>query len=824
MKKMKKRKFYFLAFIIPLIFFFLISLITNHIPFGKYIYNYYDSYVQYPALLKETIRSIKTGSFYTLLGGFGTDFYNIKTLYMNNPLNLLFLLFRQEHLYTFYTILIYLRIGLSSITMGIYLNSKDDKKYSLKKLIFAIMYSLSSFMLVNCHHIMWMGSYILLPLIILGVDKILEGKSSKTYIIFLSLAILINYYIGYMLCLFVLLYFLKQSFILKNKNKNIYIKFVVSSLLSALIGSVVILPALFALLSGRAHTFSLASLLGYSKFALFSIPFNLNPASYLVIDNFMDGSALIYSSLAVVVLNIIFYFNKDFSKRNKIATLAFTLFFVISFSFYLFDFSWNLFQEPIWYSHRYAFVFVFFLITTAYESLMHIKEVKILSKTKIIIIVSFVLLTIASFSCKTLGQHLADYYVLYLLMGLITFSLYIILFNTKYQRLLLCLLIFELSFNSYEILKTNSFVTIEEAKSNLSKKDNYSKFDDKNSVRIASPNGNSDDSLLYFYNGISLFSSIYNYDFSEFLTNKLGVFDNENNINRIDCYSYNPAILSLLGVKYIVGNSDYYEEISYGLYENKNALPLMFTVPKTFHEVKLIDNEYTSNIEKIYNAMIDEDVKLFSDVNIIREEKGKNNGQIEFTVLNDGLLYIESNNSLKPYNGSKNIKKTYNEYEIIINGEKVKRPKDFDNNIKVSKGDSVVINFMFNSKSINYENIKVFDDQEFNRVMDKIKEEPVLENIDTSKYILEGDIELKGDSLLFLSLPYTKGFKIYIDNELVDYYPLLDGFIGIDLESGKHQITVKYITPYFTSGLVLSILGIGISIIYLCKENKSVIK
>lgn len=821
---MKKRKFYFLAFIIPLIFFFLISLITNHIPFGKYIYNYYDSYVEYPALLKETIRSIKTGSFYTLLGGFGTDFYNIKTLYMNSPINLLFLLFKQEHLYTFYTILIYLRIGLSSITMGIYLNSKDDEKYSLKKLIFAILYSLSSFMIVNCHHIMWMDSYILLPLIILGEDKILEGKSSKTYIIFLSLAILINYYIGYMLCLFVLLYFLKQSFILKNKNKKIYIKFVISSLLSALIGSVVILPALFALLSGRAHTFSLASLIGYSKFTLFSIPFNLNPASYLVIDNFMDGSALIYSSLAVVVLNVIFYFNKDFSIRNKIATLAFTLFFVISFSFYLFDFSWNLFQEPIWYSHRYAFVFVFFLITTAYESLMHIKRVNISSKTKIVIITIFVLLTLASFSWKTLGQHLADYYVLYLLIGLITFSLYLILFNTKYQKLLLCLLIFELSFNAFEILKTNSFVTIEEAKSNLKKEDNYSKLKDKNSVRIASPNGNSDDSLLYGYNGVSLFSSIYNYDFSEFLTNKLGVFDNENNINRIDCYSYNPAILSLLGVKYIVGNSDYYEEIAYGFYENENALPFAFAVPKSLKELKLNDAEYLSNIEKIYSELISDEVKLFYDVALTKEEKNKSDGSIEFTVLNDGLLYIGASNSLKYYSGSKNIKKTYNEYEIKINGSFYKKPKNFDNNIKVSKGDNIRIDFKFNTNPFDYDVIKVFDEKEFVRVMNKIKEEPVLENIDTSRYVLEEDIELKEDSLLFLSLPYTKGFKIYVDNELVDYYPLLDGFIGIDLESGKHQIIVKYITPYFTSGLVLSFLGIGISIIYLCKENKSVIK
>ncbi len=817
---MKKKRFYLLAFLIPLVIFFIISMIANHIPFGEYIYNYFDSYVQYPTFLTETIRSIKSGSFYTLLGGFGTDFYNIRTLYMNSPLNILFILFKQKNLYIFYTILIYLRIGLASITFDVYLNSRDDNKYSFKKLIFSIIYSLSSFMIVNSQHIMWMDSYILLPLIILGVDKILAGKSAKTYIVFLSLAILINYYIGYMLCIFILLYFLKQSFILKNKNKKIYLNFIISSILSALIGMVVILPAIYTLTQGRAHTFSLASLFGYSKFSLFTIPFNLSPASYLVIDNFLDGSALIYCSLAVVVLNILFYFNKSLSKRERITNLVFTLFFVLSFSVYLIDFSWNLFQEPIWYSHRYAFVFVFFLLTIAYENIEKIDKVNISSKIKIIIIIVFVLLTIGSFSWKFLGQHLPDYYVIYLLIGLITFSLYLLLYNTKTRKLLLCLLLFEVSLNTYEILKTNSFVTLSEAKANLNKKDNYESFEDINKVRLVNLNGNNDDSLLYGYNGVSLFSSIYNYELGEFLTNKLGVFDNTNDINRIDSYSYNPAILSLFGVKYMEGQSDYYKEISYGFYENENVLPLNFTVPKSFKNIELKDLEYFSNIEKIYSVLAKEEVKLFYDINPISQNKNKNEGKIEFKVLHDGLLYINANNNLKYYNGRKNTRKTYNEYEIIINGNKYKKPKDFDNNIKVSKGDIITLEFIFNTKEIDYNMIKVFDNEEFEKIIKKIKEEISSLEMVSSKDVLEGNIAVNEDSLLFLSIPYGKGFKIYVDNKIVSYERLLDSFIGIDLESGKHKVVVKYITPYFKEGLVLSIVGVIVSIIYLCKENK----
>ena len=175
---------------------------------------------------------------------------------------------------------------------------------------------------------------------------------------------------------------------------------------------------------------------------------------------------------------------------------------------------------------------------------------------------------------------------------------------------------------------------------------------------------------------------------------------------------------------------------------------------------------------------------------------------------------------MKYFNGRKNIRKTYNEYEITINSSKYKKPKNFDNNIKVSKGDIVKIEFKFNIKEIDYNNIKIFDENEFNRVMKLIKEEISSLEMVSSKDVLEGTIVVNQDSLLFLSIPYGKGFKIYVDEELINYEKLLDSFIGVDLESGEHNVVVKYVTPYFKEGLLLSLLGVCISVIYLCKENK----
>src|SRR5574344_1955159 len=116
----KKIKHYILLFLLPVFIFFLIATMSNIVPFGKYIFNCFDSFHMYIALLTKTIKNF---SYYTLNGGLGTNLYSIKCLYMNSPLNYLFLLFKNNQVYDFYTILIYLRVGLSALTMGIYINS-----------------------------------------------------------------------------------------------------------------------------------------------------------------------------------------------------------------------------------------------------------------------------------------------------------------------------------------------------------------------------------------------------------------------------------------------------------------------------------------------------------------------------------------------------------------------------------------------------------------------------------------------------------------------------------------------------------------------------
>ena len=71
---------------------------------------------------------------------------------------------------------------------------------------FSTLYALCAYAVVMQHNTMWIDNLIYLPLILLGVENIIKNGKYKMFIITLSLAIMSNFYIGYMTCIFVALY------------------------------------------------------------------------------------------------------------------------------------------------------------------------------------------------------------------------------------------------------------------------------------------------------------------------------------------------------------------------------------------------------------------------------------------------------------------------------------------------------------------------------------------------------------------------------------------------------------------------------------------
>ena len=201
----KKYIYYLLSFICPILGLFIITSLANFIPLGKYTFNVFDAFYQYGPILAEYLDKLRAGEtiFYTLHGGMGVNFLSIINVYAGSFLNLLGIFFKRDNIYIFFTILIYVKLGLSGLFMYCYLNHLDTKyKGTVWNLIFSLIYALSGYITIYMMHIMWMDAYYLLPLIILGLDSLIKEGKPTLYVLVFSLAIMESYYMAFMISIF----------------------------------------------------------------------------------------------------------------------------------------------------------------------------------------------------------------------------------------------------------------------------------------------------------------------------------------------------------------------------------------------------------------------------------------------------------------------------------------------------------------------------------------------------------------------------------------------------------------------------------------------
>ena len=71
-----------------------------------------------------------------------------------------------------------------------------------------------------------------------------------------------------------------------------------------------------------------------------------------------------------------------------------------------------------------------------------------------------------------------------------------------------------------------------------------------------------------------------------------------------------------------------------------------------------------------------------------------------------------------------------------------------------------------------------------------------------------------------MSVPYDKGFNIYVDNKLTKYEKVNKSFIGFKISRGKHNIKIKYRAPFRDISLIISLLGVILSVIICVKERR----
>jgi uncharacterized membrane protein YfhO len=836
---MKKAKNYLLSFIIPIIVMIILYTLVGVIGGNKNILtvDLANQYVEFFSAFKNVLNGT-ISPFYSFSKTLGGNLFGLITYYLMSPFNLLIIFFNRIDIPKFVLIINILKIGASGLTSYIFFNKTFKKENT--SLAFSITYSLMAYNIVYSQNLLWLDGVIMLPLIFLGIDKMIEKKPLLFYIT-LTLSIIFNYYIGYMSCIVSLIYYTYQSYLKEEKIKKEEILYCIKYILiSVLTSGIILIPSLFSLLQGKANGM-LGDFVPNQKFAL------LDLITRFYIGTFKNSDILgtlpnVYISVMMTFLVIYYFFNKNINKKEKQASLILIGVFTLGFVFSPINTIWHTFKNPVGFPFRYSFMFDFILLIIAYKSLLKIKEIdknfikKFLLYTTLLTLLIDKLLYTKSMYYKIIGTLvLMTIYIFYLSKKK----------NKELSKLIILLITLEMTINGgitvYNIKyqnkeKYNKFVTqTGSIIDNINKKENTLYRLEKDYSY------SSNDQLLLNYNGLSHFSSTYEGNINEFLGKYLGIF------NRFYVTNYYGSTLvtnSLLNIKYLLSEKelDYYKKIesNYNIntYQNNYNLPIGFMVNKDIQNIKLEEYnpfENQNNILKTMDKNI-EDVfekntyemelnNLKLDENEMKPTYKKKNKEdkasikIKITTQHAGILY-----------GYMSCSK-YKKVDVLLNGKSIIDITDengYQCNIlelgNYEPNETIELEFQLLEEEIKPKDFMFYtlDINKFEKATNILKQHNELRIIEYSKDYIRTNINVqKQNEILYTSIPYDKGMTVLVDGKKSNQVRIFDTFIGIELQRGNHIIEFKYKPRGFKEGIEISIIGIGLFVLTEIKKKKT---
>ncbi|MBQ1962808.1 MAG: YfhO family protein, partial [Clostridia bacterium] len=198
-----------LCMILPAILMYLMYLAKGIHPFGDGCVLVLDLNGQYVWFF-EALRNFVKGDadlLYSFSRSLGGEFLGMYAYYLASPLSYLLALFPRDRMLEGLLFLFLLKTAICGGTFGYYMHKTLKEPKPIATVIFSLFYALSAYAVVQQHNTMWIDALMWLPLITLGIEELIKHGQFKRYTIFLALTLLSNFYIGYMVCIYCLLYF-----------------------------------------------------------------------------------------------------------------------------------------------------------------------------------------------------------------------------------------------------------------------------------------------------------------------------------------------------------------------------------------------------------------------------------------------------------------------------------------------------------------------------------------------------------------------------------------------------------------------------------------
>lgn len=353
------------ALLLPAGLWGLLMLANGVVPFGNQTLLIWDANTQYIDFLAYFRKAMlgQADILYSLSKGMGGSMPGLYAYYLASPLNLLLLLFDESALPLAFSVLVWLKIALCGLTAFHFLHRIYGAR--CQALLFSTTYALMGFVAAYFWDVMWLDGVVLLPLIALGIRRIVAGQAPWTYLVWLAVALVANFYIGFMLCLFSALYFLYCLFTDGDRRQygRLLLRFAGASLLAGGLGAALLVPTALAIYGeyGAGKGFSLAF-----TFALKDLPAKWMTGS-VDYQQLKDGLPNVYIGIPMLALFLWYFTRASIPFRKRVASGALVLVWVVSFWVEGLNLFWHAMDKPNFFPFRYSFLLCFFMIELAWQ-------------------------------------------------------------------------------------------------------------------------------------------------------------------------------------------------------------------------------------------------------------------------------------------------------------------------------------------------------------------------------------------------------------------------------------------------------------------------
>lgn len=855
-----------LAFFLPVLSMLCIFAGNQIYPFGDRSFLRTDLYHQYAPFFAEFARKLREGGslFYTWNIGMGTNFISLIGYYLSSIFNWLIIFCSEEHVIEFVSYLVIFKMGLAGLTFSVLLQKKSGES-DYKIPFFALFYAMSGYLAAYSWNVMWLDCIWLAPLILLGIEQLVFKKRHLLYIIALSMAIISNYYIAIMLCIFCVLYFLMQlpglwelpllcagksgedvedtedtsvsdgkgtsaahEKVTIDNTENIHVMETSEEtipeerlpgpgqLRARQLAMTCLRFALSSLAAGALSALILLpeiKALGLTASSDINFPTEWN--SYFSILEMLarhlmnvatecglDHWPNIYCGIGILLCLPLYYMSKKVHTHEKITRTALLFFMLFSFSVNVPNFIWHGFHYPNSLPCRQSFLYIAILLIMCYEGIQNVEEIT--SKTAGLIFAggaAFIILCEATMTDDAFAFE--GYWLSLLFLGIYAVLLLAYIKKKLAKEVLFIILLVSVAVEATINMAATSVTTVSRSE--------YLNYSDSYQELIKQVQETDDD--FYRFEKVARKTkndgAFVGYpSISTFSSVSYGAvsdfYDNLGMESSMNAYSNNgitPLMNSLLDVKYILTTMPQQESQLMTLYEQNE-------------ECYIYENLYTLSVGFMLpeGFNLDWDTSFGSAIDL----------QNDFSILNGGgqLFYQIYDCSEHSTGMNINVSETCHVFVQLDNSSIENVDADISGTKKsfthTNRGFLLDLGYCSPEDTIS---LSTEDDATFSATAYYLNERALIDLIkilqgeelqvtsfsDTS---LEGTIDVQQDGLLFLSIPYDPGWSVYVDGVKTDYYKFQDALICLDLDKGEHQIRLTYTPDGLIPGAAISICAL----------------